>query len=400
MRRLALLALLMSFVTCARAEERHRAWFSSVAIPDEPVHKLASTVRISIIRSKKEVEIRSDQKLQYVSLAGGRPVTIAPDKTLTFRASGDQLKLGDQRFTRSVLIAAYRPGAWIAVNGRRYRGYILVRPAGKSLIDVIEQSDMDDYLYGVLPKEVGDQWPMEALKAQAVAARTFALANIGKFESRGYDVTNDVMSQVYGGADSERPRTNAAVDETRGKILVDDDGKPIHAFFHSSCGGKTEDPRYVWRSMDHEVPYLAVRRDSYCGEDPYFNWARSISEPALRKKLRAAGYRVEEITKIRIVERTPSGRVATFKIYSSSKKVEIRGSEFRMTVGADTVRSTKITRIKNTGGAFRFEGQGWGHGVGLCQYGARGRAKDGHTYDRILSFYYPNSNLVTMRDAE
>ncbi|OGR92460.1 MAG: hypothetical protein A2992_07750 [Elusimicrobia bacterium RIFCSPLOWO2_01_FULL_59_12] len=246
----------------------------------------------------------------------------------------------------------------------------------------------------MLPREVGADWPAESLKSQAVISRTYVLAMMNRSVYKDYDVTNDVRSQVYGGLQAEKPATSEAVEETRGEILVDGAGAPALSFFHSSCGGRTETPPYVWSDLQNPPTDFESIRDPYCRSDPYRSWARDISAERIQNRLRRAGYRVGTLRKISAAKESPSGRVWSFAVESSRGRILVPGNNFRLAVGPEVLRSTYLTDLRKKGSVFHFEGKGWGHGAGLCQWGARGRAQEGHTYTQILKAYYPNSRLV------
>ena len=382
----------LGFSTSARSP-----WFNSGASTPAAAHiDFPSSIRVGIWIKKPNARMSCAGPYMYVSLAGGAVVNVRPQRTLLVSAAHGRLQVNGQALRGNLLIAPVLPDVDLMLNGHPYRGVLIVRPLDHGFLNVIEQIDLEEYLYGVVPREVEPEWPPEALKAQAVISRTFVLANLGQHAARGYDVSNDVFAQVYGGKGVEHVRTNQAVDATRGEILVDESGKPIQAFFHASCGGRTEAPQYVWHDIPHAYSYLVSIRDPYCRDDPFGSWRRSLSASILQRKLRRAGYPVGAITKIRITDRSPSGRATVFSIASGKKAVAIRANAFRLLAGPETLRSTLITRIERRGDTFVFEGHGWGHGVGLCQVGARGRALAGYSYAQILSAYYPHTSLVSI----
>jgi len=277
--------------------------------------------------------------------------------------------------------------AQLQVNGIFYPGRLLVL-APKKLINVVE---LEEYLKGVVPKEVGPDWPLEALKAQAVVSRTYALKNINRHTSEGYNLCNKVHCQVYAGRQGANEQTDAAVSETTGEVLTEN-GELIQALFHGCCGGYTEEPDNVW-DWSGKVSYLVAHPDPYCQNYIHSSWQTEISEARIRKQLRAAGFSVGRITDIEIVENNVSGRAKFFRIYSGKKKFLIKAARFRLLVDPWLIRSTKITGIVKSGDNFIWRGQGWGHGVGMCQAGAKTMAEQGYKYPDILRFYYPGAIL-------
>jgi stage II sporulation protein D len=350
---------------------------------------LPTTVRVCLFHARKPVRLGCTGPYDYMSLAGGKVVSGSTDQKVQ-SGRGRSLSIGGRSFNGDVLVAPVAPKDFLIINGRRYRGAIIFEPLASGRFDVVEQLDFEEYLYGVLPREMGPQWPIEALKAQAVVSRTYVLANRG---SGRYDVASDVSSQVYGGFEDESPLANQAVQETRGEVLVDKRGNPIQAFFHSSCGGRTETPQFVWNSSE-VWDYFSSVKDSYCEADPYYHWKLDISASTLKARLARAGVKVGDIKKIKADKRSPSDRVTVFAIYGSKKNAQLPGNRFRIAVGPETLRSTLLTDISKTRSGFHFEGRGWGHGVGLCQWGARGRALAGQRYTDIVQAYYPETSLV------
>lgn len=392
--------ILLCAVALARpvsAEEPHRPWLAAEgAVPGAhpPAETLAvsapETIRVRIARSRSNLRLSATGPYEILPLSGGRARPGRNEQIV--RRTRQGLRMGGQTYKGRALMAPVNPSDFLLLNGRRYRGAFIVEPAPRGRVDVINQLPLEEYLYGVLPREVGADWPLEALKAQAVVSRTYAMANRATDPRQRFDVSNGVSSQVYGGLEDEAAGPIRAVDETRGEILVDARRKPIQTFFHSSCGGHTETPLYVWAG--HETTDgFASARDAFCKEDPFYRWALDLSASAIRSRLRRAGIRVGEIRRIEAAKKSPSGRAWSFLVASSSGKKKIQGNQFRMALGPEALRSTLLTDLKRTRRGFHFEGRGWGHGVGLCQWGARGRALAGQTYPQILEAYYPRSSL-------
>jgi stage II sporulation protein D len=375
-------------------------WFGGPAKAEVVDLQLPNHIKVHILRSRQPVAISCTGSYSYAALKNAKPVVAKAHSVLKVRGAKHGMTLGSKAVSATMLVSPVDPDANLTVNGRPYRGSLLIRPRGSYAIDVIEQVGLEDYLYGVLPREVGVDWPADSLKAQAVISRTYVVANLRKSAGKDFDVTSDVFSQVYGGLQDEHPASNAAVDATQGEILVDDKGAPILAFFHSSCGGKTESPEYVWQEIKEPPKYLTSVRDTYCKDDPFFSWSFEIGADTLQKRLRHAHFKVGSVRDVTVAKESPSGRAYVIEVESvqgkskSSVKTRIPGNAFRLAVGADALRSTLLTTIKRRGNVYRFEGHGWGHGVGLCQWGALGRAKAGHSYTNILDAYYPHVRLV------
>ena len=222
----------------------------------------------------------------------------------------------------------------------RYRGSIEIDiDKEHRKLNVINVIDIEEYLYGVLKKEISPSWPQEALKAQAVAARTFAIFNMNKYIDEGYNICASTNSQVYGGVNHEDPLTNKAVDETQGVIMVYK-GKPINAVYHSDSGGYTEDSENVWGSS---LPYLRSVKSIFEEKvtPPHHTWSYSINEKDLAEKLQKQGYKINSIFSIESAKKSETGRINELILSADNNQViNIKTKDFRSLIGADLIRST------------------------------------------------------------
>lgn len=276
----------------------------------------------------------------------------------------------------------------ISINGRKFRGKIDIIRTKDGLLSVINFIDVEDYLKGVLYHEVSHMWPIEALKAQAIVSRTFALYQKAHSKNLDYDLTSDIYSQVYGGKTSEKYVTNKAIKLTEGEILTFD-GKIFPTYFHATCGGRTEDSGNLWK-MNLE-PLEGVYC-TFCKESPHFNWNFEIPLSRLQEKLSKTYVDISNIISITINSRNASGRIDSLTIITASGKLLVSGKDLRELIGPNNLRSTNYT-IEISDDVVKFRGVGWGHGVGMCQWGAYGMAKKGVKVDEILKFYYPGSKI-------
>lgn len=269
----------------------------------------------------------------------------------------------------------------LLVSGTRYRGHIEVWK-GKRGLYLINELPLEDYVRSVVISEVAEDWEMEALKAQAVIARTYALKHLRKNHGNLYDLTSSTLHQLYKG-DNFDTRVAYAVMKTEGEVLTYD-GELIEAFYHSTCGGKTELPEEVFGKS---YPYLkSVSSD--CSNSPYWFWQRRIKKSEIE---RATG--VTGLEDIKISEYTKTGRAKKVQLINGNGTTEMLVKDLRRLIGWKKLPSTwfKIKRDKNS---FIFDGHGYGHGVGLCQWGAQKMAKQGKNYREILSFYYPGALIM------
>lgn len=338
----------------------------------------------------------------------------------------------------------------LSVGGEEYRGGLDFKILnGKNVITNVVF--MNNYLYGVISREMSPSWNLEALKAQAVCARNYAANNLNKHSEYGFDLCSTVCCQAYSGTRFETDGSYAPVDETSNQILTYD-GKPAQLYYSSSMGERTEDVKYVW---GNSIPYLISVDNSF--EDtkniPNGIWKGSITCDEATTIMRNKGYNVGQVTNIEVNEYTENGRVLkmtvtgtqgsktfereacrtifntvtksqAFKVYGngdaaqnapsirvtdgndySDKKINeivMLTSDGRATLSGDQIFVTngvyqETYEISQTGigtnTAFIFEGTGWGHSIGMSQYGAKGMAEAGYSYVDILLHYFPGTNL-------
>jgi stage II sporulation protein D len=276
-------------------------------------------------------------------------------------------------------------------GGARYRGApaIVRMPNGREA--VIANLDVDTYLYGVVGLEASPGWPAAALQAQSILARTYALQH--RTLGRPYDVTMTESDQRYGGIGAESPAAIAAVDATRALQLTYAGG-PASVFYAACCGGHTEDAGELWGHA--ELAYLRGVACSYCTAAPDYRWQRSVP---LASVAAALGTRVRgPITGFALGPADPSGRPRTLDVLASDAALTLTTTEFRALVGPNVIRSTWIRRlgIDSTQAVAQavIEGSGRGHGVGLCQWGARGMSVAGASVSQILALYFPGTVLA------
>lgn len=276
----------------------------------------------------------------------------------------------------------------LAVNGRQYRDKLRIIPGPNRDVWVINELPMDEYLVGLINFEISSQWPMEALKAQVVAARTYAFYQRGNRSGELFDVDAGVIDQVYGGVGREDARSRKAVQETRGELILHQ-GSPIFAVYSSCCGGKTEEGENLWMGA---FPYLRTVECNYCLDSPHFLWNYSLDGVRLATALEGSSTPGSRFLGLQIDERSQSRRVLRLTVQTERDRWQISGKDFRRLLGYDLLRSTNFV-VAQKDGAYQFSGLGWGHGVGLCQWGARGMADAGMDYLSILKYYYQDVEI-------
>lgn len=338
-------------------------------------------IRVAIQKGKEVIRINGAGLVAVDSYGNSLSVSYP----LVVKREGSGISAGGM-LLRSLKVSS--PG-FVQIDGKGYRGHLEVYPSGKGLL-VVDEMLLEDYLVGLINCEISSQWPIEAVKAQAVVARTFALFQKQSRKNLLYHLESTVYDQVYGGSDIEDSRAARAVSETRGEV-VEYSGKIIQAFFHSSCGGHTEASHNVWSVS---LPYLRGVECTYCMQSPSVLWEQALSPKKIENQLRTAGYSVTALEAIKVLSRYPSGRIAKLEFVTATGNVVIPAVDFRKIMGYGVIRSTDF-EMKLVDGDFVFVGTGYGHGVGLCQWGAKQRGEEGFRYREILSYYYPGTRIVS-----
>jgi stage II sporulation protein D len=308
-------------------------------------------------------------------------------------AANNRLYVGRRSFPcRQVTISSPEDIIIVDKNKlRRYRGKLVIVAKTANKLLVINKLDIERYVQGVLYHEISNRWPLEATKAQAVATRTYALYQIEQSKKREYDMTDDTYSQVYGGSSAERFRTTVAALRTKGEVLIFN-GKILPAYFHSNSGGHTENVAEVWERAEPIAPLRGVP-SPYSENKSNFFWKKNFRLKDIQDKLNNKGFNIGLIDRIEISERNESGRIRSLHIRDKNgKTINISGKEFRLIVGPNEIRSNNYT-IEMKGYYADLIGKGWGHGVGMCQWGAYGMAEKGHDYTDILKYYYPGAEI-------
>jgi len=326
------------------------------------------------------------------------------------------------------------------LDGVSYRGHLEVRRIEGSDMTVINVLPLEEYIYGVVPYEIEASSHIEALKAQAVAARTYTVNSMGKHKKYGFDLCPTTSCQVYKGYSGEAESTNRAVDETKGKIVTYN-GKPAQIFYFSSSGGRTEDVKNVWGS---DIPYLKSVEDKYeSGKSRYYNWESVYTSDEIKQILIGLKQDVGDILSINITKLSDAGRVTELVIKGTKGECTfvreacryrfslLRSQWYRITTDADvtiavsgtqqkktTLGGMKVmtskgvktlnanqrnVKVKGSGGKnytvpvvptkYIFTGKGLGHAVGMSQEGAKGMAMAGFKYDEILQHYFTGTKV-------
>jgi stage II sporulation protein D len=309
-----------------------------------------------------------------------------------------------------------RTSGTVLISGRAYRGQTLLLSRSGGRVTAVNVVDLEAYLLGVVPREIGRRPPneIEAVKAQAVAARTYAVGNMGGREQLGFDFYATIMDQVYGGVADEDSVVTRAVSETRGEIITYD-GRPILAYYSSTCGGQTAaiEDSWPWRAplpYLKSVPDVAPGTDSaYCATSSRFRWTTrwtrdqllAVLGQTLQTFAASAGQRVRAVQDVEAIATNESGRT-TVRLVVDDQVYNLRADSVRWVLrpqpGPAILNSSKLYEVRTTDdngevSGLEITGGGWGHGIGMCQVGAMGRARAGQNYRQILTAYYTGTEI-------
>ncbi len=350
---------------------------SDAALPEE-------TIRVAIVKNVSSVTLDGEGML--ATRENGNAIALIPPVTISY--TKNSLQVEGVEYKKLTFSAA----SAVQVNGKPYRGIAEVSVFEKGIL-VVNQLPLEEYLVGLINCEISSAWPIEAVKAQAVIARTYALNKKDARRTALYHLESSVIDQVYDGCEIEDSRAMRGVTDTAGEVLTHD-GAVIQAFYHSNCGGRTESSENVWGAR---LPYLMGVDCAYCTASPSTVWEVRIVLKDIEDKLRNSGFKVGTISDVRLGSRNNRGRLKNVVILSTRGETVLSGDQFRKVIGYGIIKSTNFT-MKLSNGEAIFSGLGNGHGVGLCQWGAKQRSLDGFGYDEILSYYYPGTKLTRLSD--
>lgn len=396
MRRFLLAALVGTLVLSATAPAMARhapasAKSAKATATEAQPAKQAPDLRVGLASGRASLTITPAGGKAAVQTGSSKTITLAANTAAAIRWQDGAFLVGREKLRGEVLMI--RPAAKageLSLDGRRYRGALELRHKGGGLT-AVNIVPVDDYLRSVVPEEMPVDWPAEAIKAQSVAARSFALASRGRHAGEGYDLCTTTHCQLYTGTAAEKSASNAAIKATRGEVLTYG-GKPIEALFHTDSGGMTENSEDVWGS---HVPYLRAAKDTPAKTMP---WTKTISRADLERKLAAKGHTIGKVRSIALSplvigrsakDRTASGRVKTMTVKGTKGTATLSGTTWRSLLGLkSTLFDAKLTKD-----AVTFTGYGSGHGLGISQWGAERMAAKGASYAEILHHYYTGITL-------
>ena len=368
-------------------------FFTSVGWATEPA------IRVGLADTAQALSIQSTDPFS-IRLLSGKTINTSGQVTVRIHSAGlllnDRAVAGSRVWvegSQGTYRVRVRTKAGEAIPSRSSHEWVVRGPleiqSSPSGLAVVNWIDLEDYVAGVVSGEVGAKWPIEALKAQAVAARTYVLYKKVENESQAFDVVAGVQDQVYHGHSVRAESVLQAVSATRGQVVTYD-RRPIFAAYSSTAAGPTEDALFVW-ALD--LPYLKGVDCPFDEQAPRYDWRTSFTFDYLEQQLQKEGYNVGKVATLTPYTFTPSGRVDRVRLLHSRGETILRGQDLRRVVGYSKIFSTQFF-VESFGPEVVVVGHGAGHAVGMCQWGMREMAELGYDYRSIIRHYYPGTTLL------
>ncbi|MBM4054168.1 MAG: SpoIID/LytB domain-containing protein [Planctomycetes bacterium] len=348
---------------------------------------ISPSLRILLLDRVKKASLAVDGRYQILgSLSNVIDQGMRLGKT-TVSVKEGYIYIGNKRYYNSELRIKNLEDSGVGVDNIRYRGEIRILQQIDDKLSVIEEIEIENFVAGVLGCEMPNAWEDNALRSQAVAIRTYVENQRKAKGNKSYHI--DRSELAYKGMIGETAKSRKMVQDTA-DIVMAYKGEIFSAFFHSTCGGHTEDVNLVFGK--DRLPPLAGVKCGYCNNTKYFSWNVNIAKSSIMQKLKNANIRVSNIISVKAINPGPGNHGSEVEIIETNGMERMNANRFRLLVGPNSLYSTAFT-AKNNGSSIKFSGKGWGHGVGLCQYGAQGMAKKGYNWRDILEYYYPKSEL-------
>lgn len=352
-----------------------------------------TAVRVQLGEKLKTAQVQNSGLVYVYAQSGGKKYKVSQPGIIPVKISADgTLSVGALKHAGPLVLEPAQ-GVTLTFQKNAYTGKLCAVPSGNTF-RIVEYTDMENYLLGVLPYEMSYSWPLEALKAQAVAARTYTLMEMKKKKNADFDLYNDVRSQMYKGSAKVYDSVRKAVEGTKGQILTYK-GEPFHTYYHANCGGGTDDAK-IWTGSSAPTP--GPLRGASCTTDKHsksYSWNATVPAKSVNAFVNKHGLQ-GTVKSVNVAKRTATKRAETLQFTTGKGKKELSCAKFRLAVGSSLLKSCKITAVKKSGAGFAFSGNGYGHGIGMCQDGAKGMAQAGKDYKKILSNYFPSSKLTVL----
>ena len=347
-------------------------------------------VRVLLAENTKSAYLKHSGRINIYTQDLSKKYKISQAGTVAVKIhKNNQVQVGTLIAAQPIIVEPVN-GTTIEFNKNLYTGKCKIL-SGNGSLQIIELTPLEQYLYGVLPYEMHHTWALEALKAQAVAARTYTLKSIEKKADEPFDLYSDVRSQMYKGSGQVYDSVKKAVDQTRGLVLSYD-GELFYTYYHANCGGGT-DHVHIWNEKAPDIKPLAGASCKFDAHSKSYNWKMDIAKSSAEKFARSKGLK-GTLKSIKVSKKTSSGRANLLTLKTSQGSKQVRCADFRAATG---IRSCKLTSVRTGTTKIHLEGHGYGHGIGMCQDGAHGMAKQNYTYKQILKHYYPGSTLAQVK---
>jgi len=351
-------------------------------VSDEP------RIRVAVLSDATQVRIQCYGKCDVATGPGAKTLSKGRPVDYRIEPGARGLRVNGGRFEGNWISFRPRQGAQVLVNKSPYPGAVRVIRSGGALV-VVNIVPLERYLCGVVGKEMYSHWESEALQAQAIAARSFALFRMKRRQKHAYDLVAPSISQCYAGGAVASSVTDA-VAQTRG-ICLTHNAQVAPAYFHSTCGGHSAGAGDVFGGKDES--YIEGVRCPFCAGGRRFAWEVEVSAREVRGAIFGAGPGAPQVAALQAMQRRDDGRPAFIRVYTESGHRDVKTARFRAALGRSRIKSSRFW-ITTSPKGFLIIGRGFGHGVGMCQYGAQGMAKQGATAQQILRHYYPNLKLA------
>lgn len=352
-----------------------------------------STIRIAVMQNISTISLNTSTHTIIVKEDKGARFRLSSNEKYDFRPENGKINMSGHRLASTLYFQTYKKKGRLQFGGKTFSGDVILHVNEKGKLDIIEVLPVETYLTGVVGSEMGADWPLEALMAQAVASRSFAMRQLRP--EKPFDVSATITSQVYKGTENPARRISIAVKNTAG-IVLKYDGKILDSYFHSYCSGHTENPQKVWLGTAKTPAPLKGVKDSYCSKAPAKikkQWSATVSENIILRMAKAPKKEVKKIKNLKTGKKDSSGRYSVLIAQTDIGNVEISANQLRMEAGPSIVKSTMFSSVKKTKNGWIISGKGNGHGIGMCQWGAKAMAEKGKNYKQILKHYYPGTRL-------
>ncbi len=364
------------------------AWSPGAGAGVEPI-------RISLGDGFRAVEVAAADSIAVLGVPGRRPFFTLPGprvvRIVPAEAGLSGIEIAGRRLDATAVRFEARRGP-LRVGTRDYGGALEIWRTADGLL-LVNELPLEEYVAGTVRAETSEKWPVAALRAMAVVARTYGVFQQGRNAGKAYHVVAGNQDQNFAGRVVEGSPAWEAARTTAGQVLTWQ-GRVFPTFYHSDSGGFTEPPQSIFSGDG--IPPLTGVRDEFSLDSPHYTWVVTLPLAAVGEHLRQAGLDVGEVKGLTVLERTASLRVTRLAVEGSRGTATLKGTDFRRMVGYDILKSTLFVPVV-VGATVRFEGRGFGHGVGLSQFGAKGMAERGYAFAQILAHYYPSTVLVTLR---